>query len=384
MSRIRVMHVVRSLATGGTERGVRKLLAGLDRNLFEQLVCTVVAGPALDCETDTRIVSLGRAPQQTGFLVPDLVRTIRKEKLDIVHSRNWGTIEAVLAAKIAGVPAVIHSEHGRDLQTMGAQPLRRRVFRRFCFQCADRVFAVSRELRDYYACQLKFSADRITTIPNGVDTHHFRPDASAKARIRRILQATPGTLVVGTVARLDPVKDHYTLLRAVKLAAEQNPDILLVLVGDGPERAGLEHEVQSSKRFADRVRFVGESPEVSQWLNGLDVFVLPSLSEGMSNTLLEAMAVGVPTIATRVGGNAEVVEDEISGVLFTPGDVQGLAAQLLELASDERRREALAFGARRRIEACFSLDRMLAAYSQMYRELVGHEGMAQRLSAVPS
>ena len=195
--------------------------------------------------------------------------------------------------------------------------------------------------------------------------------------MRASLGIAPDTVVAGTVSRLDPVKDHRTLLRAMEVVVAQQPNMVLIIVGDGPERAGLQAEVDSRPVLRKLVHFVGESADVPAWLNSFDVFVLPSLSEGMSNTLLEAMAVGVVPVATCVGGNPEVVENERSGLLFPAGDHVALAARLQQLAGDSARRQSLAFGARRRIESCFSLERMLANYAQMYCELAGHERVAQ-------
>lgn len=377
MNRIRILHIVHTLATGGTEAGVRKLLAGLDPEVFEQIVCTITNTAAGAGDTHARVVTLGRGTTRTGFLVPDLVRMFRQEKPDIIHSRNWGTIEAIPAAKIAGVPVAIHSEHGRDLQTMGRQPWRRRIFRRACFGWANYVFAVSTELRSYYASELHINANRMGVLTNGVDTKRFRPNPALRQAMRAQLGVTPETIVMGTVSRLDPIKDHRTLLRALEVLLGHTPDLLLVIIGDGSERAGLQRDVDASPLLQRHVRFVGESDDVPAWLNSFDIFVLPSLSEGLSNTLLEAMAVGVAPVATSVGGNPEVVENERSGLLFPAGDHVALAARLQQLAGDPGRRQSLAFGARRRIESCFSLERMLANYAQMYGELVGHERVAQ-------
>jgi sugar transferase (PEP-CTERM/EpsH1 system associated) len=366
---MRVMHVVHTLAMGGTEQGVRKLLCGLDSNLFEQIVCTVVPASAFR-EGTTRIVSLDRSARKTGFLLPDLVRIFRRERPHIVHSRNWGTIEAVPAAHLAGVSAVIHSEHGRDLNTMCAQPWRRRMFRRFCYGCADRVFAVSQELQHFYSAQLGIPASRFEVIHNGVDTKSFHPDANSRMQLRQVLGIPPGTLVVGTVGRLDPVKDHCTLIRGAEFALSLGVSLYLVIVGDGPERLRLEQDLGSRRSLAGRTLLAGNARNVAEWLNAFDVFVLPSVTEGMSNTLLEAMSVGVPPIATRVGGNPEVVEDERCGVLIDPGDFEALGHQLKRMATLPNWREGLGRNSRQRVETCFSLRRMLRAYSDMYSEVL--------------
>ena len=373
---IRIMHILHRLATGGTEKNVRKLLEGLDAGAFEQTVCTVVPDVELSVG-DARVVTLARPPLNPGFLVPHFYRLFRRERPDVVHSRNWGTMEAVVAARLAGVPAVIHSEHGRDLQTMGRQPWRRRMFRRACYRWADRVFAVSQELAEFYSAQLNIPLERLEVVPNGVNTAEFRPSPEWRVEFRRRLGVGPETLVVGAVSRLDPVKDHFTLLRAAELAVDSGVDLCLVIVGDGVCRPALQRELAARPALAGRARFIGEVSNVAEWLNSFDVFALPSLSEGMSNTLLEAMAVGVPPVATRVGGNSEVIEDGLSGVQFNPGDYQTLAACLQKMASAPEWRLQLGENSRRRVAARFSLSRMMQAYSQMYNDVVMSTGRAE-------
>jgi sugar transferase (PEP-CTERM/EpsH1 system associated) len=294
----------------------------------------------------------------------------RRERPDIVHSRNWAAIEAVLAAKLAGIRAIVHSEHGRDLQTMGPQPRRRRMFRRLSYACADRLFCVSKELREFYCEQLEMKPDRFDVIPNGVDVKQFCPHLEARAQIRARLAVTPNTIVVGTVGRLDPVKDHITLLRAADLALKKGVDLKLVLVGEGPQRAALENQLSQTPHLARKTVLTGELKNVADWLNSFDIFVLPSVSEGMSNTLLEAMAVGVAPIATAVGGNREVVEHERSGLLVPPGGAEKISDFIVQLAGAPEWLQALGRNARERIETRFSIERMVNRYDEMYSELM--------------
>ncbi len=231
------MHVVDSFGTGGTEAGIRKLLAGLDHAAFEQIVCTVA--PLRQAEMDpaasmdARVISIGHPGGGRQVLVGKLNRVFNRERPDIVHSRNWGTIEAIVAARLAGVRAVVHSEHGLESTTYRRQPWRRNIIRRFSFHWADKVFAVSRSLRDYYAQQLRIDEQRIDVIPNGVDTDRFRSSNDIRLAMRQHLAVRPNTVLIGTVGRLDPVKDHRTLFRAVDSISLLGLPIQLVIVGDG-------------------------------------------------------------------------------------------------------------------------------------------------------
>jgi sugar transferase (PEP-CTERM/EpsH1 system associated) len=361
------MHVVRTLATGGTETVVRRLISALDPTRFQQSVCTFVAANGAQ---PPQTICLERPSDKAAFLVPQLTRLFRRKRPDIIHSRNWATIEAVLAAKLAGIHAIVHSEHGRDVHTMGPQPRRRRVLRKISYACADRVFCVSEELREFYCEQLEMKPNRFDVIPNGVDLKQFSSNPRMRSEVRAKLAAGPNTMVVGTVGRLDPVKDHITLLRAAELALKKGVDLKLVIVGEGPQRAAVENQLSRTPDLARRTILTGDSKDVADWLNSFDIFMLPSVSEGMSNTLLEAMAVGIAPIATAIGGNREVVEHERSGLLVSPGDAEKMSDFIVQLAGAPEWLQALGRNARERIETRFSIARMVNRYDEMYSELM--------------
>lgn len=361
------MHVIGTLATGGTENGIRKLLSSLDPVRFEQKVCMLRQAPGL---IPAGTICIGRTPDRFTFLVPRLRRVFARERPDIVHSRNWPTIEAIAAAKLSAVPAIVHSEHGRDLEYLDAAPFRRRWLRRLSYAWADRLFCVSEELKRYYCKELAWKPNDMHVIPNGVDVEHFRPNARTRQQIRARLEAAEGTIVVGTVGRLDPIKDHRTLLRAAEMALARGMDLRLAIVGDGVERARLEQALARTTNLARSTVLVGNSTNVADWLNGFDVFVLPSLAEGMSNTLLEAMAVGVVPIATAVGGNPEVIEEGRSGLLVAPKDAERISRLLLELAGQKEWRNRLRVNARQRVISQFSLERMVERYTELYCQLM--------------
>jgi sugar transferase (PEP-CTERM/EpsH1 system associated) len=361
------MHVVRTLATGGMETVVRRLLSGLDPDRFQQSVCTLVAAPAAQ---PPRTICLKKPSDQAAVLVPQLAQVFRRERPDIIHSRNWATIEAPIAARLAGIRGIVHSEHGRDLNTIRPQPSRRRLLRRISYACADRLFSVSQELKEYYCRQLAMRLSAFDVIRNGVDVEQFRPDAQARSQMRAELGAGPDTLLIGSVGRLDPVKDHVTLLRAADAVISKDVDLRLVIVGEGPQRPVLEKELWQSPALARRTVLTGEMSNVGDWLNSFDIFVLPSLSEGMSNTLLEAMATGVAPIATAVGGNCEVIEDGRSGLFVHPGDVNGICDALMQLSVTKKRRDELGRNARQRVISNFSIDQMLKQYDEMYCDLM--------------
>ena len=377
MARIRILHVLHGFGTGGTEQGVRKLLDGLRSQDFEQLVCVAGRGQTDAEHNGVRIMALRPSGRSGGFAVARLIQIIAREKPDIVHSRNWGAIEAVPAAQLAGIQGIVHSEHGLDVSNMQGEIWRRRTFRRLCFRWAHRVFMVSEGLRRHWSRELGIPEATIEVIPNGVDTVKFRFDSDARARLRTQLNLSNSSVVVGTVSRLDPVKDHETLLRAAEEVVARGLDLHVVIVGEGPEKAKLQQQVRNNPGLSSRVHFVGEVQDVPGWLSSFDVYALPSLAEGMSNTLLEAMSVGLPALATSVGGNAEVIQHGCSGLLFEPGDVTHLAELLMRMVSQPEWRRAVGEQARLRIENCFSLEKMLARYADLYRELAARKRVTQ-------
>ena len=365
------MHVIGTLGHGGLEQGVLKIATGLDPARFEQTICAIWSLDYMPPRQDVRVIPLNRSAKNPGFITRDLLSLFAEERPHIVHSRNWTSIEAVLAARLARIPAVFHSEHGRDVLPLSSEPLRRRLFRRLCYRLADRVFAVSRELKQEFVSALGIPPNLFRVIYNGVDTKLFSPCVEERDTQRRKLGISPNTVVVGSVGRLDAVKDHATLLRAAETAVNQGSDLSpVVLVGDGPQRLPLEQLLQTMPALSGRVIFAGRTFDVAQWLRAFDIFALPSVFEGTSNTLLEAMASGLPAVATRVGGNIELFQENKSGLFFEVHDFQGLAAHLIRLAASPRLRQTFGAAARSHVEEIFPLEKMISNYNGMYTELL--------------
>jgi sugar transferase (PEP-CTERM/EpsH1 system associated) len=320
-------------------------------------------------DLEDKLLVAGRSDSGLQLLLFPLIRIMRAYRPHIVHSRNWGAIEAIPAACLAGVPIVIHSEHGYEVETITGLPSHRRLLRRAAYAMADAVFTVSVELRAYHAKQAWVSQKHIRVIHNGVDTARFSPRPEIQQEVRRRFGLSAHAFVVGAVGRMVSIKDYQTLLRAAELLAGKGVDLQVVFVGSGPELSGLQQTAEASAHLSGHVRFLGTVPDTAEILNAMDAFVLPSLSEGMSNTLLEAMASGLAVVATNVGGNPELVVDGSSGYLFPPGDSQALASVLEELSRDPERRCQAGQAARRRALDEFSLDGMISNYRNLYLEL---------------
>ena len=368
-STIRVTHVVHSLGVGGLENGVVNLVSAPATGIQHSIVCLTgvgALGARLSKDVEVSAVGKGRGHDVQAFL--RLVAQLRRLRPHVVHSRNWATFDAVLAARLARVPVVVHGEHGRDISDPdGLHALRNRV-RRLSTPLISRFVTVSDDLRRWLVERVRIPASKIVHIYNGVDTTRFSPGPGERVRAR--LGLSVDQPVIGTVARLDPVKDQPGLLRAFALAVRQEPEAVLLIVGDGPCRPALE-ALAGSLGVRRSVQFLGERSDVPDLLRAMDVFVLPSIAEGISNTVLEAMATGLPVVATRVGGNPELVEDGTTGMLVPKEDPRALATALGAYLDDPALRNLHGKSSRERAVAVFDLQRMRRTYVDLYVGLAG-------------
>jgi len=379
--RLRVLHVIPRLGMGGTEQGVLKIMNGLGEAEFEQRICAVRGmDAAFAGQMNVTAKSYSAGTPLPGFQFPlfRLAKIMKDFRPDIVHTRNFGALEGIAAARLARIPVAIHSEHGYELEIMVGLPFRRRVLYRALFAMTDAVFTVTDDLRAYHAKQSWFEVEKISVIHNGVNTERFSPVPESVQHTREALGISQDRVVVGSVGRLVPIKDHATLLRAAELLMRQGKNIHVLLVGSGPEQARLEAQALASPELAARTTFTGSSDNVPQLLNAMDVFVLPSINEGMSNTLLEAMSCGLPIVATRVGGNTELAEEGRSAHLFRAGDVYELSAILEGLINAPEIRSEFGRAARMRALEQFSLVQMVEAYRDLYLRLASLRGLGKR------
>ena len=365
--RLRVLQVVHGLPRGGLENGLVNLLNGLPLDEFDQSVCCLDSrGEMADrVVRQVPIRVLGRRPHDLALPVR-LARIMRELKPDLVHCRNWNTWpDTVMAHRLAGRPGtLVWSFHGfADGHWF---PRRRRIASRLLSLTTDRLFAVCRDAAERFANLCAIPPERFEVLYNGVDCARFAP-MTDRARLRRTLGFGDDEQVILTVASLTPVKGHATLLEAAARVAEASDRQLRFLwLGEGAERAALERRIDELGLGA-RVQMPGGSDRVPQYLAAADLFVLPSLLEGMSNAVLEAMASGLPVVANAVGGNPELVDHGRCGLLCPPGDAPALAEALLKLIERDDERQAMGRAARRRAEQIFSLDAMLARYADFYR-----------------
>jgi sugar transferase (PEP-CTERM/EpsH1 system associated) len=379
-----VVHVVYRFDTGGLENGVVNLINHLPAEAYRHVVVALTeVVPSFASRIrreDVRFISLHKQPGHGVKLYPRLVKLFRELTPALVHTRNLAALECQVPACWAGVPARVHGEHGRDIEdpdgTVRRYQWMRRVYRPF----VHRYVALSGDLAGYLQNRIGVPSDRVTQIINGVDIDRFRPAEPGRQPPSGCPFDAPDLFVVGTVGRMMTVKAQPLLarafVRALELAPWLAPRLRLVMVGDGPLRAEAEQMLVGGG-VRELAWLPGERPDVPDVMQGLDAFVLPSLAEGISNTILEAMASGLPVLATRVGGNAELVDEGATGLLVDAGDVDALAKGLVALASDPVAAAALGRAGRQRVKARFSLPAMVAAYRSLYDDLLASRGFGR-------
>lgn len=376
--RMRIVYLVHTLGLAGLENIVVSLTNCLEPSLFE---CTIVSlQEPLQNKVHTervKVVSLDKKGGNDPRLIYRLYRFLCQERPHIVQTHNWGTlVEGALAAKLAGVPIVIHAERGT------IEGRRRNLFVQRCLlRTVHRVLSVSETHRRRLADATGFPYERIKPIPNGVDVSLFYPRPAEKQRLRKDLGLEPTPIYVGTVANLRPVKNHALLLRVGSRICQAYEDVRFVFAGDGPLKAQLV-ALAEELGISTKVRFLGTRADIPEVLNALDVFVLPSLSEGMPNAVLEAMACGLPVVATRVGGIPELIEDGNTGILVPSEDEGQLEVILKNLLRDDTKRRALGEKGRQRVLECFRLDRMVNEYQDLYHSLAVGKDLWDRHSVL--
>jgi sugar transferase (PEP-CTERM/EpsH1 system associated) len=376
-----IVHVVYRFGIGGLENGIVNLVNRLPNERWRHAIVSlteICGGFAERIERDDVIyVELGKRPGHLVRDYPRLYRLFRQLEPAVVHTRNLAALEAAVPAWAARVPVRIHGEHGWSDQDPDGRRRRYRVVRRMYRPFVNRYVALSRHIADYLEQGVGVPRTRVSQIYNGVDTERFRP-AGARAAIPGCPFGEPDQWLVGWVGRMDPVKDPMNLARAFARVREIAPEaarrMRLVLVGDGAEHEALRAFIHRAG-LSQHAWFAGERADVADIMRGLDCFVLPSRAEGVCNTLLEAMASRLPVVATRVGGNTELIESGMTGLVVRPADQQALAQAMLSYFNERALARRHAKAARRAAEQRFSLARMLSDYSGLYERSLAAAGI---------
>ena len=379
-----VIHVVFRFDTGGLENGVVNLLNHMPASAYRHMVLALTEVTDFKRRVqrdDVTFLALNKPPGHALGLYPRLYRLFRELRPAVVHTRNLAALEVAVPAALARVPVRVHGEHGRDIEDLDGNNPRYQRMRRLYRPFVSHYVALSKDLQGYLQQKVHVPPQRVTQIYNGVDSRRFHAPTTALPRIEGCPFQPAAHWLVGTVGRMQTVKDQPTLARAFVRALAIEPALRsrmrLVMAGDGPLRQQVEALLEGAGA-RELAWLPGERSDVPDVMRGLNCFVLPSLAEGISNTILEAMSSGLPVIATDVGGNAELVARGHSGDIVPAADIDAMAAALVRMASDPERAAAMGREGRAEVERRFSLQAMVAAYQGLYDRLLERSGAYPR------
>ncbi|MHB2155312.1 glycosyltransferase [Calditrichota bacterium GD2] len=364
--KIKVAHLINYLSPAGKEVGIVKLLNGLNPDVFAPVL--IVMGKVFDTmglDVDkTKLLEIVKGEGNDFSLIFKLKDIFKEEGLDIVHTHSWGTlVEGITAAKLARVPIVIHGEHGSY-----HKDFKRKWVQKIMFNWADQVLSVSALLADDLSRTLGVKREKILPILNGVDTEKFKPQPEKREFYRKKLNGNADTIIIGTIGRPMKVKNHQLMIKALARLKKKNRSVKFIIIGDTPMyslRDELEKLAQELDVLED-VLFMGYRDDIPGYLNAFDIFVLPSLSEGCSNVIQEAMATGLPIVASRVGGNPELIEHEREGLLFTSNSLEELVNAIQYLIENPQRAKQLGQNALKKARRQFALPVMIKSYEELY------------------
>lgn len=353
------------------ENGVVNLSNGLGRDAFQtEIVCLERVGEfARRLRRDVEVCCLNKPDGASVRAILTLANWIRKSRPDVIHTHNLGPLLYAILARFCAFSRVpiLHGEHG--MFRTEERGRKYRIMRQLLYRGCRRIHSVSVSLRAYI-CELGFPTGNMIAVLNGVDCNRFRP-SDDKDRVRREIGLPPEGPVIGMVGRLVETKRHLLMLKAFEEIALQNQGACLLIVGDGGDFRNAVLGAIEKHPNRERIFRVGHQDDPLSYYQSMDLLAMPSDAEGLSNALLEAMACGVPAVASPSCGAGEVIESGTNGVLRNMGSADDLAEVVLETLEDPKNLTSLGKQARETAEESFSLEFMVERYANLYREVVG-------------
>lgn len=368
-NKIKVIHILSCLDVGGAEVLVLNLLKKLDRTRYSPVVCSLEIGGKLEKEFKDAGIPVYAANKREGidFSLPmKLAKIIIGSKADIVHTHNMAPwLYGGVASKILSSKILIHTEHANLYNHQ-----RRLILAEYWLaKITDKIIADAKKVADFLSDKENINRNKIQIVFNGVDIDKYDCRYSNAVSKRHELSIADDEVIIGIVARLSMVKDHKNLLDAFSIILNAISNAKLLVIGDGELREDLVAYTRM-KGIQERVLFLGNRRDIPELLRLMNVFVLCSISEGLPITLLEAMAAGLPVVATDVGGNREVVIDRKSGFLVPPKDPQRLAEAIATILKDKKMARRFGENGIIRCKELFSLDGMVKKYSELYESVL--------------
>jgi glycosyltransferase involved in cell wall biosynthesis len=365
-------HVLHQLAYAGAEvlaAALARQLADRYQTVFFCLDGVGQLGEQLQSE-GFEVIALGRKPGIDFAVANRLREAVKEHHIDLLHAHQYTPFfYASLSRRLRNVPPLLFTEHGRHYPDQ--RKLKRVIANKFLWRQHDRATAVGRFVARALVVNEGFPRNSVQVIYNGIDPDAFMlPNRElVRQQMRAELGLAEDQPVVLQVARFHPVKDHATSIKAFSHVAQQLPDAVLLLAGDG-EQLPVMKQLARQLKIENQVRFLGVRTDIPQLITAADVFVLSSLSEGISVTLLEAMASGVPICTTDVGGNGEIVEHTVTGLLSPRQNAKALGSNLVQVLIDVPLRQKFIDASRRKLLAQFNQQQMHEAYTKLYDTMI--------------
>ena len=367
---MKLLHVVPSFGLGGMEKVICALIQNTTHS-YQHIILALdnntQAGRWLQDEK-VQFLDFEKPTQRKRFFLA-LVGALRHVHPDLLMTYTWGATDAIWLGRLAGIQHIIHNEHGFNVDEGRATLWKRDVIRLLVYRLASKVIVVSHELQTLLQRRYLLTADRLIRIPNGIDTSHYAPNSEERRQVRKKLGFTEAHMVVGFSGRLDPIKNFDLLLHIFSSCMHKNPHVRLLIVGDGPEKKRLE-TLCHDKDIHHSVVFTGQQEHVLPYLRAMDVFLLTSVREQMPMTILEAMAVGVPVIATRVGEIPHIIDDGVNGFVHRLDDPVAVFVQPLLALLSTPYRTRMGEAARQKIMDSFQQEIMVQRYKTMIEGLL--------------
>ena len=370
-----IAHVIYRLGVGGLENGLINLINQMPADKYRHMIICLKGSTQFRerlQRKDVKIIDLQKKDGQDWSSFISLYKILKQYKVDIIHTRNLAAIEYQIPAFLARVKYRVHSEHGWDTFDPEGNNKKYQLLRRLISPLIKVFIPLSLHLQSYLIEKVGIAEQKITRICNGVDTKKFHPSKIKQHVVDCPLPFDKNTVIIGTVGRMHGVKDQLTLVRAFISLLKVHPELIgkvnLILIGEGPLKKEAMDLLESSQ-LTEYTWLPGEREDIADIMRSLDIFVLPSQAEGISNTILEAMATGLPVIATAVGGNTELVKDGETGLLVPPSDPATMADALLTLIEDKQKRQQQGEQSYQRVLANFSIQAMVDKYTDVYDSL---------------
>ena len=355
---IKVLHIIESLGVGGMENGVVNLVNAIDSRFPSSVFCSKALGGLAKKVTNKNKVHYCKCKESLFVITFNLFKFCLFNRPDILHTHSWGTlISGYIVAKLLRIK-LVHGEHG----TVYFGSTKNLIVQRFIMSRTDMNLFVSRSLYQKFRSTLELTS-KLKVIHNGVDSLRFKPQKLLK---KEYLPAFEKEIIIGTVGRLVSVKNHIWLIDA--LSQLLGKEVKLVIVGDGELRGDISDFIVKEK-LEEHVCMYGNTPTPELLMNCFDIFVLPSLSEGLSNTILEAMSCGLPIVAADVGGNSELVKNQSNGLLYESNNKVELVSCIRALVENSNIRANYGETSLRIVKEQFSMDVMLKNYQNTYYDV---------------